>query len=53
MPNRHFTGVLKERPNYWVTYNQLGFDLHKEGKYQEAIQAFRAQALPRLGVPWH
>jgi serine/threonine protein kinase/Flp pilus assembly protein TadD len=37
--------VLKERPNYWTAYNDLGFALHEQGKYQEAIQAFRAASL--------
>jgi tetratricopeptide (TPR) repeat protein len=37
--------VLKERPNSWTGYNDLGFALHSQGKYQEAIQAFRAASL--------
>jgi tetratricopeptide (TPR) repeat protein len=53
--------VLQERPNSWVTYNELGFALHGEGKHQEAIQAFRAAsvaapesslALSNLGVEY-
>jgi serine/threonine protein kinase/tetratricopeptide (TPR) repeat protein len=37
--------VLKERPNDWTAYNDLGFALHEQGKYQESIQAFRAASL--------
>jgi tetratricopeptide (TPR) repeat protein len=36
---------LKEHPNYWLAYNELGFGLHGQGKYQEAIQAYRAASL--------
>lgn len=45
--------VLSERPNSWVTYNQLGFALHQEGKYQDAIKAFRAASLaaPNSSLP--
>jgi eukaryotic-like serine/threonine-protein kinase len=37
--------VLKEHPNYWLAYNELGFGLHGQAKYHEAIQAFRAASL--------
>jgi eukaryotic-like serine/threonine-protein kinase len=37
--------VLKEHPNYWLAYNELGFGLHGQARYQEAIQAFRAASL--------
>jgi tetratricopeptide (TPR) repeat protein len=37
--------VLKDRPNYWLAYNELGFLLDSEGKYQESIAAFRAASL--------
>jgi tetratricopeptide (TPR) repeat protein len=40
-----FHRVLKEHPNYWLAYNELGFGLHGQGKYQEAIQAYRAASL--------
>lgn len=47
-----FHRLLQERPNDWVTYNELGFALHEEGKYQEAIQAFGAAsvAAPRSSL---
>jgi tetratricopeptide (TPR) repeat protein len=44
-----FHRVLKERPNSWVTYNELGAALHEEGKYQEAIQAFGAASVAAPG----
>jgi eukaryotic-like serine/threonine-protein kinase len=37
--------VLKEHPNYWLAYNELGFGLHGQARYQEAVQAFRAASL--------
>jgi eukaryotic-like serine/threonine-protein kinase len=44
-----FHRVLKERPNSWVTYNDLGFALHEQGKYQQAIDAFRAASVAAPG----
>ncbi len=46
--------VLQERPNSWVTYNELGNTLHEEGKYKEAIQAYRdaAVAAPGSALAW-
>jgi eukaryotic-like serine/threonine-protein kinase len=46
---RTFHRILQERPNYWVTYNDLGFALHEEGKHQEAIQAFEAASVAAPG----
>ncbi len=40
-----FHRALKEHPNYWLAYNELGFGLHGEARYREAIQAFRAASL--------
>ena len=40
-----FHRVLKEHPNYWLAYNELGFGLEEQGKYQEAFKAFRAASL--------
>ena len=37
-----FQRILKDRPNSWVTYNELGYALDRQGKYQAAVQAFRA-----------
>jgi eukaryotic-like serine/threonine-protein kinase len=44
-----FHRVLRERPNSWVTYNDLGAVLHEEGRYQEAIQAFGAASVAAPG----
>jgi serine/threonine protein kinase/tetratricopeptide (TPR) repeat protein len=44
-----FRRVLQERPNSWVTYNDLGFALHEQGKHQEAIQAFEAASVAAPG----
>ena len=37
--------ALKEHPNFWLAYNELGFGLHGQARYREAIQAFRAESL--------
>jgi tetratricopeptide (TPR) repeat protein len=37
--------VLKEHPNHWFAYNELGFGLEEQGRYQEALEAFRAASL--------
>lgn len=49
-----FRRVLAERPNYWLGYNELGFVLHGEGKYQKAIQCFRdaTVAAPGNSLVW-
>jgi tetratricopeptide (TPR) repeat protein len=51
--DKTFQRVLKERPNNWVIHNEWGFALHSEGKFQEAIKAFRASSLaaPRSALP--
>jgi eukaryotic-like serine/threonine-protein kinase len=46
---RTFHRLLQERPNDWVTYNDLGAALHQQGKYQEAIGAFRAASIAAPG----
>ncbi len=46
--------ILEARPNSWVTYNNLGTTLDRQGKFQEAIQAFRAAtvAAPGSSLAW-
>ena len=44
--------VLKEHPNYWLAYNELGFGLEEQGRYQEAIVAFRAASLAAPKNSW-
>ena len=47
-----FHRLLKEHPNCWLAYNELGFGLHGQGRYQEAIKAFLAASLaaPRRSI---
>jgi len=40
-----FRRALKDHPNYWLAYNELGFGLNGQARYQEAIQAYRAASL--------
>jgi serine/threonine protein kinase/Tfp pilus assembly protein PilF len=42
---KSFRRVLQERPNYWLAYNELGFNYYSEGKYQQALDAYRAASL--------
>jgi tetratricopeptide (TPR) repeat protein/tRNA A-37 threonylcarbamoyl transferase component Bud32 len=44
--------VIKEHPNYWMAYNELGFGLEEQGRYQEAIAAFRAASLAAPKNSW-
>lgn len=41
--------LKKERPNYWPVYNELGYVLNAQGKYQEAVEAFRAATVAAPG----
>ncbi|MBB6142662.1 serine/threonine protein kinase/Tfp pilus assembly protein PilF [Silvibacterium bohemicum] len=49
-----FERVLKERPNYWLAYNELGFVLHAQGKFQKAIEYLRdaTVAAPGNSLVW-
>jgi tetratricopeptide (TPR) repeat protein len=40
-----FHRVLKDHPNYWLAYNELGYGLEEQGRYHEAFKAFRAASL--------
>ena len=46
--------VLKDHPNDWPAYNQLGAGLHEQGKFQQAIEAFREATLvaPKSPMAW-
>ena len=44
-----FKRVLQERPNYWLAYHELATALNGQGKYQEAIENFRAATLAAPG----
>ena len=40
-----FEQVQKLRPNAWNVYNSLGFVLHQQGKFQEAIEQFQTASI--------
>ena len=42
---KDFLRVLKERPNYWLAYNELGMNYNSQGNYPKALQAFRAASM--------
>ena len=44
-----FNRVLQERPNYWLAYHELAAALYGQGKYQQAIEKFRAATLAAPG----
>jgi eukaryotic-like serine/threonine-protein kinase len=44
-----FRRILKEHPNYWVAYNELGYGLDLQGRYREALGVFRAATLAAPG----
>ncbi len=48
-----FRRVLKARPNYWLAYNELGTVFETDGKYTEALQAYRTANLaqPKNALP--
>jgi serine/threonine protein kinase/Flp pilus assembly protein TadD len=35
-----YRGILRERPNYWPAYNELGWTLYRHGDYVKAAEAF-------------
>ena len=37
--------ILRNRPNYWIAYNELGWLFQAQGQYRNAIDAFRAATL--------
>ncbi len=45
--------VLKQRPNYWLAHNELGYLLSREAKYQQAADEFdaAAHAAPQVALP--
>jgi eukaryotic-like serine/threonine-protein kinase len=42
---KDFLRVLKQRPNYWLAYNELGMNYNSQGNYPKALEAFRAASL--------
>ena len=47
-----FNRVLQERPNYWLAYHELAAAFYEQGKYQQAIEKFRAATLAAPGNSW-
>ena len=49
-----YRGILRSRPNYWPAYNELGWALSREHRYQEAATVFgEATAVaPRVALPY-
>ena len=41
--------LKRQRPNYWLAYQELGVLLNAQGRYQEAIQAFGVATLAAPG----
>jgi len=35
-----YRSIVKDRPNYWPAYNELGLELYRHGDYQKAAEAF-------------
>jgi tetratricopeptide (TPR) repeat protein len=44
--------IIRQRPNYWPAYNQLGFVLFRNGSYSQAAEAFEqgAHVAPRVAL---
>lgn len=45
--------IIRQRPNYWPAYNDLGDNLYRQTRYQEASDAFAEAAVvaPRVALP--
>lgn len=42
---RTYLQLKRERPNYWMAYNDVGYVFDQQGKYEKAIEAFRAATI--------
>jgi len=49
-----YRDILRRRPNYWPAYNELGWALSREARYEEAAKAFaEATAVaPLVALPY-
>lgn len=45
--------IVKQRPNFYVAYNELGLSLYRQGRYAESVPMFQeaAQVAPRQALP--
>jgi serine/threonine protein kinase/Tfp pilus assembly protein PilF len=50
---RVYRAVLRDRPNYWLARNELGYVLSKQARYKEALDEFgmAAAAAPLAALP--
>jgi serine/threonine protein kinase/Tfp pilus assembly protein PilF len=50
---RAFEEIITERPNYWPAYNDLGWMLYRQAKYNDAAQVFDTAAIvaPKVAMP--
>jgi serine/threonine protein kinase/predicted Zn-dependent protease len=48
-----YRAIVKQRPNFWPAYNELGFTLSKQGKYEESFKEFQiaAAVAPLVALP--
>jgi tetratricopeptide (TPR) repeat protein/tRNA A-37 threonylcarbamoyl transferase component Bud32 len=48
-----FREIIRQRPNYWPAYNDLGWNLYRQTRYAEAADAFGegAAVAPRVALP--
>lgn len=48
-----YRDILRIRPNYWPAYNELGWALYRESRYDEAAMAFAeaAAVAPKVALP--
>lgn len=45
--------IIRQRPNYWPAYNDLGWELHSQGKIREAAASFEeaSAVAPQVALP--
>jgi len=48
-----YRDIIVQRPNYWLAYNELGNNLYRQNRYQDAVDAFAqaAAVAPRVALP--
>ena len=48
-----YRATIRERPNYWPAYNELGWMLSRQAKYPDAADAFEnaARVAPKVALP--
>ena len=48
-----YRSIIKQRPNFFTPYNELGLSLYRQGRYAESATVFQeaAQVAPRRSLP--